>query len=193
MDRSTTSVASSHSFDSLEEEVLGTLIVVVMKAKNLHNKRAISKQNPFVSVRIGSVAKRTPVLVRGGQTPVWDHESRFKIRSDDDHSALKLCVFDQVGSNVDIIGESVVPLAAALNSPPRKGFDSWHQIRLKGRYVGEVYLEMTFYPKKRSFNSSRSSRVPVGRPLPMPPVDQQDLAREINDGYGASILERLRP
>lgn len=192
MDRSVTSVASSHSFDSLSEEVLGTLIVVVMKAKNLHNKRAISKQNPFVSVRIGSSAKRTPVLLRGGQAPFWDHETRFAIRTDDDHSALKLCVFDQVGNNVDIIGESLIPLEPALNSSPRKGFDSWHKISLKGRYVGEVYLEMTFYPKKRS-QSARASRVPVGRPLPTPPVDQQDLAREINDGYGESILERLRP
>lgn len=146
----------------------GTLIVVVMKARNLYNRRAISKQNPYCSVRIAKHSDRTKTIVRGGQAPVWDHETRFRLSCDDDNSNLKLCVFDQNGSNTEIIGDAQIPLHAAYRSSVQDGYDSWFPIHYNKRYVGEVYLEMTFYPKKKresrrssatsSLKSSRDSR-----------------------------------
>lgn len=127
----------------------GTLVVVVMKAKNLHNNRSVSKQNPFCTIRISSESQRTKAIVRGGQNPKWDEELRFRINRELDSRHLKIAVFDQNGSNVDIIGDTLIPLAPAYNASVEEGYDDWHQIRYNGKYVGEVYLETTFYSRHR--------------------------------------------
>lgn len=142
-----------------EPSELGTLIVVVMKAKNLHNKRALSKQNPFCSVRVANSAHKTKTVDRGGQSPAWDQEMRFKIVEGSEYESLKLSVFDQNRSTADIIGDAVIPLKPAFEARVRDGYDAWHPVYFNGRYTGEVYLEMTFYSKnrRRSSPSRRSS------------------------------------
>lgn len=149
-----------------EPAELGTLIVVVMKAKNLHNKRALSKQNPFCSVRIAKSAHKTKTIDRGGQSPVWDHEVRFKIYEGADYDNLKLSVFDQSRSSADIIGDAVVPLSPAFEARVKDGYDAWHPIYFNKRYVGEVYLEMTYYSKTRRRSRSRRSSVSSSSSLP---------------------------
>ncbi|KAF9246941.1 hypothetical protein BU15DRAFT_84530 [Melanogaster broomeanus] len=61
---------------------IGTLIVVVLKAKNLPNKRHIGKQAPYCLVTLNEDKKRTKVIKRGGQHPEWDEEFRFSIYED---------------------------------------------------------------------------------------------------------------
>ena len=50
---------------------IGTLVVVVDRAKNLPNLKTIGKQNPYCACRLGKEAKRTNTDIRGGQTPKW--------------------------------------------------------------------------------------------------------------------------
>ncbi|PRT55716.1 Ingression protein fic1 [Wickerhamiella sorbophila] len=142
-----------------EPTEVGTLIVVVMKAKNLHNKRALSKQNPFCSVRVATSAHKTKTIDRGGQCPSWDQEMRFNIFEGSEFECLKLSVFDQNRSTADIVGDAVIPLKPAFEARVRDGYDAWHPIYFNKRYTGEVYLEMTFYSKnrRRSSPSRRSS------------------------------------
>lgn len=151
------SITESQAGPDTPVNEFGTLIVVVMKAKNLYNRRAISKQNPFCSVRIATHSDRTQVITRGGQAPVWDHETRFRLSADDNNNHLKLCVFDQNGSNTEIIGDAVIPLHPAYSASVHEGYDNWFPIHYNKRYVGEVYLEMTFYPKKPLKDSRHSS------------------------------------
>lgn len=160
---STSSLPAAHfRDDSNTEQCVGTLIIIVLKAKNLHNRRAISKQNPFCSVRINKHHDRTETLVRGGQTPEWDHECRFNLTSEDLGSKLKVCVFDQDGNNTQIIGDVEVPIQPALKASIKEGYDSWQAIHYNKHYVGEVYLEMTYYPRKRpSVRKSDVSRLPT--------------------------------
>ncbi|OCF38676.1 hypothetical protein I317_07553 [Kwoniella heveanensis CBS 569] len=61
---------------------LGTLIVVVGKAKNLVNKSRFGKQDPFCTVLVGEDKQRTKPIKRGGQHPEWDEELRFTILED---------------------------------------------------------------------------------------------------------------
>lgn len=134
----------------------------------MHNKRAISKQNPFCSVRIAAQSDSTKPIIRGGQTPVWDHEVRFALKQQDSTNVLKLCVFDQVGTSAELIGDTVIQLKPAYSASIQEGYDAWHPIHLNSRYVGEVYLEMTYYPQRRQ-NSVRqrpSMPQPQARQLP---------------------------
>lgn len=91
-----------------QSAVLGTLIVVVLRAKNLTNRVRIGKQNPYCTVTYGLNKKRTETIERGGQQPTWDSEFRFELLRDER---------DQLGGDganalVNKHG-GVMPLAAA--------------------------------------------------------------------------------
>ena len=56
---------------SLDGAIIGTLVVVVDRAKNLPNLRSMGKQDPYCALRLGKEAKKTETDRRGGQTPRW--------------------------------------------------------------------------------------------------------------------------
>ncbi len=56
---------------SVDGPVIGTLVVVVDRAKNLPNRKTIGKQDPYCAARLGKEAKKTKTDIRGGQTPRW--------------------------------------------------------------------------------------------------------------------------
>ena len=58
---------------------LGTIVVVVLKAKNLPNKSRVGKQDAYCTLTYGGRTARSPVAKRAGQTPEWDYEARFEV------------------------------------------------------------------------------------------------------------------
>jgi hypothetical protein len=50
---------------------IGTLVVIMDRAKNLPNRRSMGKQDPYCAARLGKEAKKTNTDRRGGQTPKW--------------------------------------------------------------------------------------------------------------------------
>ena len=50
---------------------IGTLVIIVDRAKNLPNKKSMGKQDAYCACRIGKEAKKTDTDKRGGQTPRW--------------------------------------------------------------------------------------------------------------------------
>ena len=50
---------------------IGTLVVVIDRAKNLPNRKTMGKQDPYCAARLGKDAKKTETDKRGGQTPKW--------------------------------------------------------------------------------------------------------------------------
>lgn len=56
---------------SLDGPVIGTLVAIVDRGKNLPNRKTIGKQDPYCHVRLGKEAKKTATDIRGGQTPRW--------------------------------------------------------------------------------------------------------------------------
>ncbi|KNZ49211.1 uncharacterized protein VP01_514g6 [Puccinia sorghi] len=157
---------------------LGTLIVVVLKARNLPNKQRIGKQDPYATCTYLSHRKRTKTDKRGGQHPVWDDELRFDIYENPKDAMasasvsttatggivpvksnvppigsagsagvkeLRVAVYADDPRDPDLIGEGKVDLTDTL----KKGeFDDWVTVTNKGKYQGEIYLEMTFYSAK---------------------------------------------
>ncbi|KAI6034316.1 hypothetical protein BKA83DRAFT_5894 [Pisolithus microcarpus] len=150
---------------------IGTLIVVVLKAKNLPNKRHIGKQAPYCLITHNDHKRRTRVIKRGGQHPEWDEEFRFTIYEDMDAEIpkpaqrdelppplppkrskgpkkikggclMKLqCYADDI-RDPDFIGETLVDLTEALTKGET---DEWFTLMNKDKYAGEVYLELTFW------------------------------------------------
>ena len=56
------------SYDGLE---IGTLVVIVDRAKHLPNKKSMGKQDAYCACRLAKEAKRTDTDKRCGQTPKW--------------------------------------------------------------------------------------------------------------------------
>lgn len=56
---------------TVDGPVIGTLVVIMDRARNLPNKRTMGKQDPYAAARLGKEAKKTKTDKRGGQTPRW--------------------------------------------------------------------------------------------------------------------------
>ncbi|GAA5832403.1 hypothetical protein JCM11251_006442 [Rhodosporidiobolus azoricus] len=180
-----------------QERVLGTLVVIVLRAKNLPNRVRIGKQNPYATVTYGLHKKRTPTIERGGQQPEWDAEFRFEILreglgGEEQVAAEPAALVNSSGgvgpatpskegggggSRLDKPRPSLVAAPQTTGYPPGKRVlkiacwaddardpkligegeldientiksgkhDDWVKLERKGRYAGEVYLELTWY------------------------------------------------
>ncbi|KAF8471159.1 hypothetical protein BDZ91DRAFT_514943 [Kalaharituber pfeilii] len=63
--------AGIYSDMSIDGPVIGTLVVILDRGKNLPNRKTLGKQDPYCVARLGKEAQRTEPDKRGGQTPKW--------------------------------------------------------------------------------------------------------------------------
>lgn len=161
---------------------IGTLVLVVDRGKNLPNRKTMGKQNPYCAARLGKEARKTEVDKRGGQTPRWDQELRFTVHDSPDYYKLKISVFNE-DKKTDLIGEAWVELEHIITPGGGKG-DLWQGLTCKGKYAGELRLELTYYdsrekaePKQETISMADELRQQYGtlnpkvkrRPLPSNP------------------------
>ncbi|KAJ7047550.1 hypothetical protein C8F04DRAFT_1226556 [Mycena alexandri] len=146
---------------------IGTLIVVILKANHLPNKRNIGKQDPYCLVAVNGEKQRTKVIKRGGQHPEWDEELRFTLYEDDTEVAInplngtppppppkdgtknikggtvmKVSCFADDPREPDLIGQADVDLTEVLTKGET---DEWFTLTNKDKFAGKVYLELTFW------------------------------------------------
>ncbi|KAL8692792.1 MAG: hypothetical protein Q9218_002263 [Villophora microphyllina] len=171
---------------------IGTLVVIVDRAKNLPNRKSMGKQDPYCAARLGKEAKKTDTDKRGGQTPRWDQELRFTVHESPDYYQLKVSVFND-DKKTELIGETRIALEEII-VPGGGQNDTWHHLHCKGRFAGEIRIELTYYdtrPKEEKLperplepaadGRQEKSRDHLGgprgpkplkrRPLPANPVD----------------------
>ncbi|KAH0551540.1 hypothetical protein GP486_007243 [Trichoglossum hirsutum] len=168
---------------------IGTLVVIVDRAKNLPNRKKIGKQDPYCAARLGKEAKKTEVDKRGGQTPKWDQELRFVVHDSADYYQLKVSVFND-DKKTELIGETWISLETVV-VPGGGQSDLWHNLNCKGKYAGDIRIEMTYYdtrPKdeKPAAETRRESaryggeegerEAAVGGPRQLKPVKRRPLA-----------------
>ncbi|TFK93971.1 hypothetical protein K466DRAFT_649605 [Polyporus arcularius HHB13444] len=124
---------------------IGTLVVVVLKARNLRDKHTIHKQDVFAQATLNKTTKKTKTDVRGGQHPVWDEELRFPIfnPASDETRKLEVACYSKEPRSDDFIGRGTVDISETLKTGE---FDDWVPLQMEdGQYRGDVFLEMTFY------------------------------------------------
>ncbi|KAK7744572.1 hypothetical protein SLS53_003458 [Cytospora paraplurivora] len=171
---------------SIDGPEIGTLVVIVDRAKNLPNRKTIGKQDPYCAARLGKIAKKTTTDIRGGQTPKWDQELRFSVHDSPDYYQLKVSVFND-DKKTDLIGEAWIDLRDIV-VPGGGQNDLWQNLSCRGKYAGEIRIEITYYdqrpkPEKPAVKSkpvaadvdpTASLRAPPKRrPLPSDPFTGQ--------------------
>ncbi|RUS23540.1 C2 domain-containing protein, partial [Jimgerdemannia flammicorona] len=129
--------------------ILGELVIVALKARNLPNRELIGKQDPFCVFRIGDAKGKTKTDYRGGQHPVWDFQVNLPVA--EGKTRMVVQVFDEDLRKEDLIGEAEIDLAEVLKIGE---MDDWFKLTYKGKPAGEIYLELTFYAAVCPFSLS---------------------------------------
>ncbi|KAJ5115124.1 hypothetical protein NUU61_000883 [Penicillium alfredii] len=132
---------------SVDGPAIGTLVAIIDRAKNLPNRKTMGKQNPYCAARLGKEAKKTRTDLRGGQTPRWDYELRFTVHESPDYFKLKVSVFND-DKRTDLIGETWVDLQNLI-IPGGSQNDHWHSLQCRGKYAGDIRIEMTYYDTRQ--------------------------------------------
>ena len=205
---------------TLDGPEIGTLVVIFDRAKNLPNRKTMGKQNPYCAARLGKEAKKTETDKRGGQTPKWfginlhnratiltcfrDQELRFTVHDSPDYYQLKVSVFND-DKKTELIGETWVALDHIV-VPGGGTNDLWHSLNCKGRYAGDIRIELTYYdtrPKLEKAEDRRQSAPVVGSmdqvgggiggPRQPKPVKRRPLPADPTDPSRSSPLPHTPP
>ncbi|EME46580.1 hypothetical protein DOTSEDRAFT_70553 [Dothistroma septosporum NZE10] len=142
---------------------IGTLVLIVDRAKNLPNRKTMGKQNPYCAARLGKEARKTETDKRGGQTPRWDQELRFTVHDSPDYYTLKVSVFSE-DKRTDLIGEAYVSLNDVVVPGGGKS-DQWQGLSCKGKYAGEIRIEMTYYDTREKPDKQHEAGMSVADEL----------------------------
>ncbi|EIN03767.1 hypothetical protein PUNSTDRAFT_77696, partial [Punctularia strigosozonata HHB-11173 SS5] len=155
---------------------IGTLVIVVLKAKDLPDKH-FYKQDVFAQVTLNGTSKRTKLDVKGGQHPLWDEEIRFPVYKDTTakHRTLEVECFSKETRSDESVGKGSVDISDTLKTGE---FDDWVPLSLNNVQRGEIFLEMTYFasgpapiqrrPSKMN-PSERMWRPPQTSPAKTPP------------------------
>ncbi|KAF2998280.1 hypothetical protein E8E13_006955 [Curvularia kusanoi] len=128
---------------TVDGPVIGTLVAIIDRARNLPNKRTMGKQDPYCAARLGKEAKKTQTDKRGGQTPRWDQELRFTVHDSPDYQRIKVSVFND-DRKTELIGDTFIGLTNVIH-PGGGQADGWHTLDCRGKYAGEIRIEFTYY------------------------------------------------
>ena len=91
-----------------------------------------------------------------------DQELRFTVHDSLDYHQLKVSVFND-DKKTDLIGETWVQLEVVL-SPGGGKNDAWHPLNCRGRYAGEIRIELTYYDSRP--REERPDDAPSASPAP---------------------------
>lgn len=136
----------------MSSDILGVLVVIILRGKNLPNKVRIGKQNPFATISYRSTKKKTTAIERGGQAPEWDEEFRFEIREDGDEGAKvaldKSGGVENVGGGVEEI-PPVTPVKRATGTMEKVlKIAAWADDPRDPKLIGEVHIDLVPILKK---------------------------------------------
>ncbi|KAI5950738.1 hypothetical protein KGF54_003812 [Candida jiufengensis] len=146
----TNSMIDNTSTSIYPDSADGTLVIMIVRAKHLPNRRKLDKQSPYVVIRLGTTAKKTKSDFRAGQTPEWTHEIRFDLTRDR-KPILKVDLLDETKNDPTPIGSCEIDASVVFTQPSneQKGkyiYDKWYDLTYNEKRAGMLYLEMTFYP-----------------------------------------------
>ncbi|KAF9061409.1 C2 domain-containing protein [Rhodocollybia butyracea] len=127
------------------KEEISTLVVIILKAQNLHNK-SFFKQDVYATVTLNgrSLITQIKVNVKGSQHPLWDDELQFPVLKDavKKHRELKVSCWAKEHKDDMLLGEAKVNMTPTVKS---KEFDEWVPLSTGEAQQGDIYLEISYY------------------------------------------------
>lgn len=119
----------------------GRLIVKVIEAKLSRDTDWFTKMDPYCVIRCGPDTKRTAVHYKAGKTPSWNELFEFS-RNTEQTIDIEVWDSDPITSD-DYVAGAIIPLTKVLQAGY---FTDWYELIYKGRYSGQIHIEMTWLP-----------------------------------------------
>ena len=104
---------------------LGTLVVVVLKARNLNDKH-FWKQDVYAKISLPTTSSPSPLVkstqvdVKGGQHPVWDEEIRMSVSRDagaaNKNRVMEVTCWSKEHKNDDLLGTGTIDISDTLRT-----------------------------------------------------------------------------
>lgn len=125
---------------------LGTLVIVILKAKNLPDKHSFYKQDVFAQIQIQDVARKSSVEIKGGQHPVWDEEVRVPIvtKATDETRTLQVSCWSQEPRGAELIGNGKVDISETLRTGEFDGASTLYSMYVHIQ-IGIIRLDTSGY------------------------------------------------
>ncbi|KAJ9071909.1 hypothetical protein DSO57_1032590 [Entomophthora muscae] len=125
-----------------QHETLGKLEINAIQGRKLRNCETFSKQDPYLTYKLGESRGRTKTNRNGGTNPTWNEVTLLNVTPKTYKLRLRAYDDDLIGK--DCIGEGTIDVSPAIC----KGeLDGWFPIYSNSQLAGEVYLEFTFLRK----------------------------------------------
>lgn len=150
---------------------IGDLVVIVDRGENFQNRETVGNQNLYCVVTLDKQAKETEPYRHGGQTPIWDQGFTFIVRDSPNYYQLKVAVFNR-DKTTSLTGAALIDLRGVV-VPGGGQNELWCNLNCKGKYAGEIRLEITYYdhrPKKAKLGPAGNNRMEEGRALRKPAI-----------------------
>ncbi|AES58842.2 16 kDa phloem protein 2 [Medicago truncatula] len=122
----------------------GTLEVVLIGAKDLHDSDLFEKMDPYVILSYRSQEHKSSVAKNAGSNPRWNESFLFTVS--DNAAELNLRLMDEdTFTKDDLLGEVKIHLGPVLEygSIPETAYNVVKQ----QNYCGEVHVALTFHPE----------------------------------------------
>ncbi|XP_062001441.1 elicitor-responsive protein 3-like isoform X2 [Rosa rugosa] len=123
----------------------GTLEVVLVNAKGLHNTDFLSKMDPYVIFTLKTQEKKSTVAKGQGSEPAWNESFLFTVTNDVSELHLKIMDEDTFTAD-DYVGESTISLEPVFNVgivPPT----AYNVVNKDQEYHGEIKIGLNFSPE----------------------------------------------
>ena len=122
---------------------------------------------------VSLTARSSLRLCTCANTSTRDQELRFTVYESLDYTKLKVSVFNE-DKRTDLIGETFIDLAAVLLRGGGQA-DAWHDLNSKGRYAGQIRIELTFYDRRPKDENSRGTSGQRQSSLSRGTVERQEI------------------
>lgn len=159
----------------------GVLSVFVSKAKDLPNLTKLDKQNVLLRLRIAHMTRESDVLLRAGQTPVFNYLEKFEM-SPAVKPIMNVEIYCERKKKAPLpIGRCEIDLMNGIRADPKEGYCTWYSLtRDQNEFAGTVFIELTYKRSLPSLSKEGYGRITqkmdesmANRPIPPLPSDSQ--------------------
>ncbi|CEP07717.1 hypothetical protein [Parasitella parasitica] len=126
-----------------EKNPAGTLNVIVIEARKLHNEDLMGKNDPYVELWIDDEKyMQKTTVIDNNNDPIWNQPFVFNLSESRKHK-LHIRVMDKDTIGSDKIGEATFDFEGAFNGVP---IDTWVKLPAKMGLTshGEVHINVQF-------------------------------------------------